>query len=193
MYICFRLYKKAIKNSKLNSHKFSCDVSMIENLYTNWLNFGRHEFSQDLFITGRHTLRYSNTRHIAIDSFLHLYYAIIQVVFQSNIPLHLSAILPVHNLEIYLSISQHISQQKGLYWPLCLVILPNLHYPRISWITTLKSERLCKMYHIIFYVEKSYLKSPKATFSDRTGPFWCPFKYLFFSIFKLEFARNMQL
>ena len=44
-YICFRLYKKAIKNSKLNSHKFSCDVSMIENLHTNWLNFGRHEFS----------------------------------------------------------------------------------------------------------------------------------------------------
>ena len=39
--------KKLLKNCHLKPHKFSCNKSMTENICINWLNLGRHEFSQN--------------------------------------------------------------------------------------------------------------------------------------------------
>ena len=39
--------KKLLKNCHLKPHKFSYNKSMTENICINWLNLGRHEFSQN--------------------------------------------------------------------------------------------------------------------------------------------------
>ena len=57
-YICCRLDKKLLKTAASTPHNFLYDGSVIENLWINWLNVGgRYEFSQDLFIMGKHSSR----------------------------------------------------------------------------------------------------------------------------------------